>query len=90
MSGHTVINMTTDDSDENNNGESDVDSWLDDDTNFITLMIAVSSVVVLCGLCLIIYLCRCPSYDYPENLEKSKKGKKNKKVKRQGETLSPH
>lgn len=48
--------------------------------NFVTVMIIVIAVLSVFGLCLIIYMVKYPSYDYPEKLQKRKNLRKPEKT----------
>ena len=59
-------------------------SWIEDDMNFITIMIIVASVLAVFGLFLIIWLCRYPSYDYPEKFERDQRLRGRRRGKGEG------
>ena len=62
----------------NFNSTNESENWLDDEDNFVTVMIIVASVLVVFGVFLVVCLCKYPSFDSEENIDKRKKGKEKK------------
>ena len=54
--------------DGNANGEEGVGKWLDDNTNFITVMIIVATVLTMAGIVLLFCMCRYPSFGFRDKL----------------------